>query len=251
MAHEPTIIALIPARANSRRIPGKNIRPLAGHPLLGYTIAAAKESGIFQDILVSTDSMDYFKIAQSYGASSWMRLPEHALDTSPDFEWIEWIMRRIIWEGGRDCFAILRPTSPFRTADTIKRAWQHFLDNQPCDSLRAVEPVKEHPEKMWRWGQKRHYLVSHVANSQGYCLERIQGQPPHSVPSQLLPEWFIQNASLEIAWTRVLTEHHNISGDLVVPFFTEGYEGLDINSPDDWVLAEALLERGLVKLPAL
>ena len=77
------------------------------------------------------------------------------------------------------------------------------------------------------------------------------GQPWHSLPTQTLWKVYVQNASLEIAWTRVLQEHGNISGNRIMPFFTEGYEGFDFNTEDDWILAEALLERGLVTLPKL
>ena len=69
MTHKDySIVALIPARAGSKRVPDKNIRPLAGHPLIAYTIAAAIDSGIFSDVIVSTDSEHYADIAKHYGA---------------------------------------------------------------------------------------------------------------------------------------------------------------------------------------
>ena len=64
----PTLIALIPARAGSKRVPGKNIKRLAGHPLIAYTITAALDSGVFADVVVSTDSPEYANIARHYGA---------------------------------------------------------------------------------------------------------------------------------------------------------------------------------------
>jgi N-acylneuraminate cytidylyltransferase len=69
------------------------------------------------------------------------------------------------------------------------------------------------------------------------------------MPYQALPPIYVQNASLEIAWTRVVTEKHTIAGDVLVPFITEGYEGFDINDPHDWLIAERLLADGAVKLP--
>ena len=71
----------------------------------------------------------------------------------------------------------------------------------------------------------------------------------HSAPSQLSPVCYKQNASLEISWTRNVTERGSISGDVIKPFFTEGHEGFDVNTEEDWILAEALIERGLAKPP--
>jgi N-acylneuraminate cytidylyltransferase len=74
-------------------------------------------------------------------------------------------------------------------------------------------------------------------------------QPWHSTPYQALPRVYIQNASLEIAWTRVPLETHTIAGDVLMPFITEGYEGFDINDPHDWMIAERLLADGAAALP--
>jgi CMP-N,N'-diacetyllegionaminic acid synthase len=74
-------------------------------------------------------------------------------------------------------------------------------------------------------------------------------QPWHSTPYQALPPVWVQNASLEIAWTRVVFERRTIAGDVLVPFMTEGHEGFDINDPYDWMVAERLLAEGAVTLP--
>ena len=109
-------VALIPARSGSLRVPAKNVRELAGHPLLAYSIAAARESGLFAAILVSTDSEEIAEVARRYGAEvPGLRPAELAGPTSPDVEWVTLAM------AGRaeEIFAILRPTSPFRSAETI------------------------------------------------------------------------------------------------------------------------------------
>jgi CMP-N-acetylneuraminic acid synthetase len=77
------------------------------------------------------------------------------------------------------------------------------------------------------------------------------GQPWHSTPYQALPEIFVQNASLEIAWTRVIFDRRTIAGDVLVPFMTEGYEGFDINDAFDWIVAEQLLKDGMATLPSV
>ncbi|MDD5760154.1 MAG: acylneuraminate cytidylyltransferase family protein [Desulfobulbaceae bacterium] len=242
MGSTPKVIALIPARAGSKRVKGKNIKVLAGHPLIAYAIAAAKESNIFSDVLVSTDSEQVAEIARHYGAEvPFLRPAEMAGDLSPDIEWVEYTLKRLQVEGrSYDCFSILRPTSPFRQAETIRRAWELFLAQEGVDSLRAVEKSKQHPGKMWVLRGSRMFPLLPLSPPE---------QPWHSSQYQSLPEVYVQNASLEIAWTRVLFEGRTIAGQVLVPFFTQDYEGFDINSPYDWKLAEELVSSGEVRLP--
>jgi CMP-N,N'-diacetyllegionaminic acid synthase len=238
----PSIVGLIPARAGSKRVKNKNIKPLGGHPVMGYTIAAALESGVFGDVIVSTDSEQFAEIARHYGASvPFLRPDEYAGDRSPDVEWIEYTLGRLRDEGkAYDCFAILRPTSPFRKAETIRRAWDTFLAEEGVDSLRAVEKCKQHPGKMWVVRGHRMFPLLPIGPKE---------QPWHSSQYPTLPEVFVQNASLEIAWSRVIFENRTIAGDCYVPFITEGDEGYDVNDVADWVYAEYLLSTGEASLP--
>ncbi len=240
----PSVVALIPARQGSKRVPGKNVRLLNGHPMLAYTIAAAIESGVFESVMVSTDSEEIADIAQHYGAEvPFLRPGEYAGDTSPDIEWLEHALGELRRRGRRwDCFSLLRPTSPFRTAATIERAWATFTAQAGVDSLRAVEKCAQHPGKMWVVRGDRMFPLLPFGPAE---------QPWHSTPYQALPPVYVQNASLEIAWCRVVFERRTIAGDVLVPFLTEGYEGFDINDPTDWMVAERLLADGAVTLPAV
>jgi len=236
------IIALIPARGGSKRVPGKNVRELNGHPLLFYTIAAAQESGIFSGIYVSSDDPRICYMAELRGATPAPRPPEFATDTSPDIEWIDHFF--MTTKSATDAFAILRPTSPFRSAETIRRAWAEFQEKQPCDSIRGVQKARENPHKMWTLYDNS--LCPIILRDMTY---KAFGVPSHSAPSQITNHYYIQNASLEISWTRNVTERGSISGDVIKPFFTDGYEGFDLNTEDDFILAEALIEGGLATLP--
>lgn len=240
----PSAIALIPARSGSKRVPDKNIRLLAGHPVMAYTIAAALKSGVFSAVVVSTDSEKYAEIARKYGAEvPFLRPAEMAGDLSPDIEWVEFTLTRLR-DNGRlyDCFSILRPTNPFRQPETIHRAWKEFLAEEGIDSLRAVEKCREHPGKMWIVRGRRMYPLLPMGPVD---------LPWHSTPYQALPEVYAQNASLEIAWTRVVFEERTISGTVIMPFFTQGYEGFDVNRPYDWQLAEELIRTGQATLPEI
>ena len=246
------IIALIPARSGSKRVPGKNIRPLAGHPMLFYTIAAAREAHIFDGIYVSSDDHRICYMAELRGATPVPRPPEFATDTSPDIEWIDhfFSVYRCVQNDPDtkahimpDAFAILRPTSPFRTAETIRRAWQEFQDKQPCDSIRAVEKGPNLAKMWWFHSGKITPAYTGKMESNGKWV------PLHSAPSQVAETCWKQNASLEMSWTKNVTENYSISGDYIKPFFTQGYEGFDVNTEEDFILAEALIERGLATLP--
>jgi N-acylneuraminate cytidylyltransferase len=239
---EPTAIALIPARSGSKRVPHKNIRPLRGHPAIAYTIAAALDSGVFQSVVVSTDAESYAAIARHYGAEvPFLRPASISGEHSPDIEWVADTLHRLRDEGREyDCFSILRPTSPFRKPETIRRAWRSFLDARGVDSLRAVEKCKQHPGKMWVVRGNRLLPLLPLGPAE---------QPWHSSQYPTLPEVWVQNASLEIAWCRVVFEERTIAGNVIVPFFTEGDEGLDINDVRDWWYADKLLEEGQARLP--
>lgn len=244
MSERPSAVALIPARAGSKRVPDKNVALLAGHPLVAYTIAAAKASGVFDAVVVSTDSPRYADIARYYGAEvPALRPAEIAGDQSPDIEWIEHMLAVLKSDGREyDAFSILRPTSPFRQPQTIRRAWQAFVADRSADSLRAVEKCQQHPAKMWiKRGNRLLPLLPFGPEE----------QPWHSSQYPSLPLVYVQNASLEIAWTRVAREGHTIAGVSIIPFHTEGFEGFDVNHPHDWQLAEMLVARGEAVLPSV
>jgi len=250
MGNSIECVALIPARSGSKRLSGKNVKELRGHPLLAYTIAAAVESQVFKRVIVSTDCREIAGIARRYGAETpWLRPSEYAVDTSPDIEWLQDALEKLEAAGELTaCFSLLRPTSPFRSAETIRRAWKAFLEDGEADSLRAIEKCGEHPAKMWKLtqndsGKPRMRPVMENPNA---------GEIPwHSRPYQDLPPVYVQNASLEIAWTDIPLKRNSIAGTRILPFITEGYEGHDINSLEDWIVAEYLIDNGLATLPGL
>ena len=236
------VVALIPARSGSKRITDKNIKVLGEHPLMAYTIAAAKASGVFTDIICITDSPHYAAIASHYGAVvPALRPASTASDTSADIEWVTWILDLLAQNSQTfDAFSILRPTSPFRQAHTISQAWTAFSTDGDADSLRAVSLCAEHPGKMWVLDERR--MTPLLPN-------KIGNVPWHSNQYAALPKIYVQNASLEIAWISVFKSFGTISGESVVPHISTGLEGFDINSPEDWLIAEHYLAHGSASLP--
>ena len=242
MTDSPSIVAFIPARSGSTRVPGKNVRVLGEHPLIAYTISAAVDAGLFGAVVVSTNDQKTAEVARHYGAEVPFLRPEAMAGAqSPDIEWVEHALGELTTAGRVfDCFAILRPTSPFRTAATIARAWSVFREAGGVDSLRAVERVRQHPGKMWVIRGDRLLPLLPFGPPE---------QPWHSSQMPSLPEVWVQNASLEIAWSRVALEGRTIAGHTLVPFRTDEREGFDINDQWDWRLAEEMVGRGDWPLP--
>jgi len=224
------MIALIPARSGSKRVPHKNVKLLGGVPLMCWTIAVARKSGVFSKVVVSSDSIDYCRIASAWDAEAVLRPAEISTDTSTDPEWVVHALERFPDES----FALLRPTAPFRTVDTLRRAHKVLLDSG-ADSIRAVERAKQHPYKMWVVRENR-------------CLPLFPLWDVRVQQIQSMPEVYWQNASLEMAWTRVLWGG-TITGYTIAPFFTEGLEGFDVNTIEDWHEAERIVASGKVEVP--
>ena len=239
----PIAVALIGARGGSERVPGKNVRPLAGHPLLAYAIETARQSGVFERIVVSTDSEPIAKVARWYGADvPFLRPAEYATATSPDIDWIAWTLPRL--EERFDLFAIVRATNPFRGPDAIRRGLEQLLATPEADSIRAVELVKQHPGKMW--------VLDEVGRLMRPLLDQTHLDVAwHAGQYQALPLVYVQNSALEIAWTRVVEATGTREGRMLAPFLTADYEGLNIDDEDDWARAERLVADGRVALPAV
>ncbi|HET9288601.1 MAG TPA: acylneuraminate cytidylyltransferase family protein [Gaiella sp.] len=240
MSPTPSAVALIGARAGSERVPGKNVRRLAGHPLLAYAIETARQSDVFERIVVSTDSERIAQVARWYGAEvPFLRPAEYATSTSPDIEWIAWTLPRL--EEHFDLFAVVRATNPFRGPDVIRRGLAQLLATPEADSIRAVERVKQHPGKMW------------VLDELGRLMRPLLDQSHldvawHAGQYQALPPVYVQNSALEIAWTRVVAATGTREGRMLAPYLTEGYEGLNIDEEDDFARAEELVSEGRASL---
>lgn len=227
-----SLIALIPCRSGSTRIKDKNIRDLGGKPLIAWSIECALNAGIFDRVIASTDDPGYAEIAKQYGAEvPFLRPEEFAATYSPDIEWLRHLLGEI------DCraFAILRPTSPFRKAESVKAAWETFSGDGKADSMRAIRPVSEHPGKMWRVdGDRMHPLMP---------LGPLD-VPWYTSATQILPEVYVQTAGMEIAWKETVTKYDTTCGRTIMPWIlNDPLESLDLNYEEEWEVAAKIAER--------
>ncbi len=239
----PRAIAFVPARAGSQRVPHKNVRPLAGHPLLAYAIESAHQSGVFERVVVSTDSDEIADVARWYGADvPFLRPAEFATSTSPDIEWLAYTLEQL--DGRYDIFALIRATNPFRGPEVVLRGFEQLLATPEADSLRAVELVKQHPGKMW--------LLAEDGRTMSALLDQSHLDVAwHAGQYQALPHVYVQNSALEIAWTRVVSAHGTREGEVLAPFLTQGLEGFNVDDEEDWRRAEELVASGVATLTAV
>lgn len=133
------ILAIIPARGGSKRLPGKNIALLAGKPLIAHTIETAQKSQYIDRIVVSTDDKKIADVSQKYGAEIIERPKEFAEDQSPVHQAVEHALSQLVktHQYIPDFVVLLQPTSPLRTIEDISRALDLFLKN-PCESVISI-----------------------------------------------------------------------------------------------------------------
>lgn len=226
---ERRILAVIPARAGSKRLPGKNVRQLAGMPLIAWSIQSALAAGVFSDVLVSTDDVGVMKIAVDHGATvPWLRPGELATDTATSIDVILHALSEYESNSGRvDSLMLLQPTSPFRSIQTIRQAVAlHGLAGNP--PIVSVCPAKAHPA--WCF----------LVDSEG-CMRRYEGDSAMPTRSQDLPTVYQVNGSVYLATATDLRSEHSFfchrTRALVV---NQPEESIDIDDAWDWQLAECI-----------
>jgi CMP-N-acetylneuraminic acid synthetase len=169
-----------------------------------------------------------------------LRPAEFATPTSPDAEWLSFTLPRL--EESYELFAIVRATNPFRGPAAVRRGLDQLLETPEADSLRAVERVKQHPGKMWVLAEDGRTMAPLLDQSH-LDVAWHAGQYP------ALPPVYVQNSALELAWSRVVSDTGTREGRVVAPFFTDGYEGFNVDDEEDWERAERLLAEGAAALP--
>lgn len=227
------ILAFIPARAGSKRVPNKNILPLNGKPLIAYTIEAAKKSKYINRIIVSTDSENIATVAREYGAEVPFIRPESI--SGPDSTEMEFFDHALEWLSKNECYkpdliVLLYPTSPFRKSESIDKAVEEILKYPEADSLRSVRKCSEHPYKMW-------------VVEDGYLSPFVKGKDSniHTLSYHLLPKVYIQNASIYITKPSTLKSKRSPTGDIIIPFIMDDVESIDINNPLDFKFTEMIM----------
>ena len=236
MSLPKNVLAIIPARGGSKGLPGKNIRLLAGHPLIAYSIKAAQDSPGIGRVVVSTDSEEIADIARQYGAEVPFRRPaalaqDHSLDTEVFVHALNWLRENENYLP--DLVVQLRPTSPIRYVADIEACIAKMTARETADSLRIVTPAPNTPYKMWR-------VPSEDAPMEP--LLTLDGvADPYNQPRQALPTVYWQIGALDVIRPRVVLGQNSMSGKVILPYVVSQEQAIDIDDIFNFQRAEAYI----------
>lgn len=221
-------LAVIPARGGSKRLPGKNVKPFLGVPLIGWSIRFARRMGCFDRIVVSTNSEEIAATSRAEGIEvSYLRPAALATDTATSADVALDVLARERQHGTYDLVALLQPTSPMREPSRWSEAFKH-LDRADCDAVIGVVPAHPHPFHVFHWeagGRLRPFC-----DPRGTEL-RSQDLPPavHVAGNMYL----ILSAVLEAERSFFPARTAGVLCD-------QPFEAVDIDDEADWIAAEAL-----------
>ena len=229
------VLAVIPARGGSKGLVKKNTLPLAGHPLVAYSIKAARDATLVTRTIVSTDA-EYIAVeARKYKAEiPFMRPPELAGDFSTDFEvffhLLQWLKEKEDYVP--DYVVQLRPTSPVRPTGIVDQCITRLIDSD-ADSIRVVTKAPITPYKMWRVIDEQHPMSP--------LLELPGVDEPYNQPRQKLPAIYWQIGCLDVIRSTVITEQRSMSGKKILPWILPSQFAVDIDDLGSFNLAEKIL----------
>lgn len=224
-------IAIIPARSGSKGLKDKNIRLLNGKPLMGYSIEAALDSGIFDAVMVSTDSEKYAEIAEKYGAEvPFLRSEELASDTATSRDVILDVLNRYEASGKTfDTFALLQPTSPLRTAGDIINAYDIFTQKKAC----AVVGVTETEHSPLLCG-----TLPTDGSMDGFIKPEAKDKP-----RQTLDTYYRINGAMYIASVGCYRKWGDFYRERCYAYIMGGEVSVDIDCEMDFRMAEFLMKK--------
>ena len=236
------ILAIIPARSGSKGVPGKNIRDLAGKPLICWSIEEAKKSELLTRVIVSTDSEDIANIAKSCGAEvPFFRPEEISQDLSTDVEFLQHALNFLKEKEEYEPDIVLRlpPTSPLRTARHIDEGIRTLIENPDADSCRPITEAPKHPYKMWRVVDGAQVMEPFLSSAVTKMDE------PYNLPRQMLPKAYVHTGAMDIMRLRTIRDLKSTSGKKVAYFFMKPEDSVNIDSEIDFEIAEILMRKRL------
>jgi CMP-N,N'-diacetyllegionaminic acid synthase len=226
-AKSPYYLGVIPARGGSKRLPRKNLIPLHGKPLIGYSIEAARRSQRLSRTVVSTDDAEIAEVARALGGDvPFIRPAEMARDESAVLPCLRHALAQAVpSDQPVDAVVLLQPTSPLRTHADIDAAIALF-EETGADTVTAVRTAREHPYYVWTRSGER--LVPY------FSLDKM------NLVRQELPPALVENGALYVIRTSVL-EKGLFYGETIVPYVMDETLSTDIDTAKDLETAERVL----------
>lgn len=223
-------LAIIPARSGSKGLKDKNIKLLNGKPLISYTIEAAIKSKMFDEVMVSTDSIEYAEIAKQYGAKvPFLRNSELSNDTASSWDVVRDVLHKYKEDGKEfDTVALLQPTSPLRTAKDIIEGYKVMKDK----SANAVIGVCEADySPLWMNRLPDNNSMDNFINPNVVGL-----------PRQNLEKYYRINGALYIIKIQSLLKRDNIYNNNCFALKMDKKNSMDIDDDYDFAITEALIK---------
>ena len=223
-------LAIIPARKGSKGIKDKNIKLLNGRPLMAYTIQAALESGLFEQVVVSTDSEEYAEIARKFGAEvPFLRDAANASDEASSWDVVKEVLIKLNNRGLTfDSFALLQPTSPLRNSSDIKAAYE-ILWMKHAESVVSVCVVEHSP--LWCNVLPENNSLAHFIKDDSQKRR------------QDLEKYYRINGAIYIATVESFFEKNTVYGENSFAYIMEAVRSIDIDTELDFAIAEAVMQR--------
>jgi len=232
------VLAIIPARGGSKGLPRKNLRPLGGHPLVAWAVAAGLQAKCVSRTVCSTDDPEIAEAARKYGAEvPFLRPPELAQDLTLDLpvfqHALDWFDRHEAWRP--DTVVQLRPTSPLRLPGMVDEGIRMLANDPQATAVRAVCPAPCNPHKMWRLAQDAGATLPYMRN-----LLDVPGiEEPYNAPRQALPPVWWQIGTVDVVRAEVIRSG-SMTGPRILPLKVDAKIAIDIDGEESLHLAELL-----------
>ncbi len=219
------VLAVIPARGGSKGVPRKNIRMLAGKPLIAWTIDAAMRSGVVDQLVVSTDDKEIGQIALAWGAEvPGLRPAALALDETGSMDVVLHVAKQI---DVFDWLLLLQPTSPLRSADDIRGIMTFALERRAPSVVSVCESSSS---PVWMYNLDEHARLSSILPNGDHAYRRQNLSPAYQL-----------NGALYLMRREWLLTNNSFVGDDTLGYLMPPERSADINTQLDWEWVEFLL----------
>ena len=221
-----SVIAIIPARGGSKRLPRKNILPLGGEPMLSHPVRAALKSGVFDTVYVTSDDDEMNEVARKYGAQTANRPTDTATDTAHELSAVSHLLNSL--DTKPTYFCVIYPTAAFIVPEDLKQSYEVLASDEACDVLMSVSSYDIHPYK------------SLVQDENGYW--KMMFPEECKMRSQLYPHVVASNGTFYWFKASSFEKNPTYYPDTLKTYEIPAERAIDIDTQEDYEWAQKMFE---------